>query len=98
MLVIVIKVFFSKVLNFLLSFDPCVTVVSLQEVSNKLKHSTDSKGSIAMMFATSNTCTVEELAQHQKEKCKMAKGWKIPQSFLQEETVNTIKRVFLFLF
>ena len=63
-----------------------------------MKKTTHNKGSIAMMFATTDACTVKELAQRQKEKCKMTKGWKIPQSFLWGEIVNTIKHVFLFTF
>ncbi|KAJ7385980.1 hypothetical protein OS493_012313 [Desmophyllum pertusum] len=46
--------------------------VSVKELSNHLKQVTDSKGSIAMMFAIDEECSVEDLKQRKKGKWRKA--------------------------
>ncbi|XP_068673388.1 uncharacterized protein [Montipora foliosa] len=65
--------------------------VSIKEVSNYLKHATDNKSSISMMYAKDETCTIKDIKQRKPEKAKMAKGFKVPMSCLEPELVRRIK-------
>lgn len=53
---------------------------------------TDSKGSIAMMFAIDEECSVEDLKQ--RKKGKMAKGLKVPRSLLKAAVVSKIEGIY----
>ena len=52
-----------------------------------MKQVTDSKSTIAMMFATIESCTVENIKQRNMNKAKMAKGMKVPRSLLKPDVV-----------
>ena len=46
-------------------------------LSATLRKITDRKSSTSM-FAVHDDCTILDIKKHNEEKCKMAKGWKIP--------------------
>ena len=66
-------------------------IFSVQEVSNYLKHATDNKSSISMMYAKVETCKIKDIRQRKPEKAKMAKRFKVPMSCLEPELVRRIK-------
>lgn len=57
---------------------------------------TDSKGSIAMVFATGDSCSVVDM-QKRSDKTKMAKGLKVPMSLLEPQLVEKIKGIINYL-
>ena len=53
-------------------------------------HETDSKKSISMPFAVSQSCTLADLTKRTSHRCRMPKGWKIPLELLSSDTSQLI--------
>jgi hypothetical protein len=43
-----------------------------------------------MMFAVHDDCTILDTKRRNEEKCKMAKGWKIPIAVIESEALHRI--------
>jgi hypothetical protein len=52
-------------------------------LSATLRKITDRKSSTSMMFAVHDDCTILDIKKPNEEKCKMAKGWKIPIAVIE---------------
>ena len=63
-----------------------------KEVCQHLKEVTDSKGSIAMVFAVDESCNIADM-QKRSDKTKMAKGLKVPVMLLTPRLVEKIKGI-----
>lgn len=55
-----------------------------------LKVLTDKKSSSSMMFAIDSGCTITDIRKRNGDKCKMAKGWKIPISKIKPRSLAII--------
>jgi len=77
---------------FLITVANCFNLFLFKEVCQHLKQVTDSKGSIAMVFATDEGCTVVDM-QKRSEKTKMAKGLKVLMSLFNPQLVEKIKGI-----
>lgn len=50
----------------------------------------DRTSSTSMMFAVQDDCTIADIKKRNDEKCKMAKGWKIPTAVIKPEALHII--------
>ena len=49
-----------------------------------------------MMFAIDDACTIADIRKRNANKCKMAKGWKIPTSKIKPSSLAIINGTFTF--
>ncbi|XP_028407864.1 uncharacterized protein LOC114530505 [Dendronephthya gigantea] len=61
-----------------------------KDVSAFLKSMSDKTSSTSMMFAVQDDCTITDIKKRNEEKCKMAKGWKIPIAVIKPEALHII--------
>ncbi|XP_028413279.1 uncharacterized protein LOC114536127 [Dendronephthya gigantea] len=68
--------------------------IKSKDVSAFLKSMSDKTSSTSMMFAVQDDCTITDIKKRNEEKCKMAKGWKIPIAAIKPEALHIINDKF----
>lgn len=63
---------------------------SVREIGNWLREVTDCKKSMSISFASSESCTFDDLKKR-NDKCKSYRGWKVPLMFLSADVLEKLK-------
>lgn len=65
-------------------------LISFYEIGNWLREVTDCKKSMSISFASSESCTFDDLKKR-NDKCKSYRGWKVPLMFLSADVLEKLK-------